>query len=154
MIKGKELKNMLKHGSTSGRAKSINDKVLHRVEFSRYIAELYGYKKGFCKDAVDVVISGIISAIENGYDVELSQVGTFFVSKINARKGAIPSIDGTYESVIKPTTYAARFRPGKTLSEAAKRIGYEKFGMNEYDKLLVDEDEEYEDDTISYNEED
>ena len=84
----------------------------------------------------------------------MSQVGTFFVSKINARKGAIPSIDGTYESVIKPTTYAARFRPGKTLSEAAKRIGYEKFGMNEYDKLLVDEDEEYKDDTISYSEED
>lgn len=152
MIKGKELKNMLKHGSTSGRAKSINDKVLHRVEFSRYIAELYGYKKGFCKDAVDVVISGIVSAIENGYDVELSQVGTFFVSKIKARKGAIPNIDGTCELVVKPTTYAVRFRPGKTLIEAAKRNGYEKFGFNEYDELLFDHDED-EDDIDAFSDE-
>lgn len=65
----------------NGSAKSINNRTLHRVEFANYIADLYGYKKGFCKDAVDVVIAGLLSAIENGYDVELSQVGTFLFQK-------------------------------------------------------------------------
>lgn len=128
----------------NGSAKSINDKTLHRVEFAKYIADLYGYKKGFCKDAVDVVIAGILSAIENGYDVELSQVGTFFVSRMKPRKGAIPNPDGTAELVIKPTTYVAKFRPGRSMDAAAKRCGYDKFGMNEYDELLnpVDKDED------------
>ena len=128
----------------NGSAKSINDRTLHRVEFAKYIAELYGYKKGFCKDAVDVVIAGLLSAIGEGYDVELSQVGTFFVSRMKPRKGAIPNPDGTAELVIKPTTYCAKFRPGKSMDAAAKKCGFEKFGMNEYDMLLnpVEKDED------------
>lgn len=128
----------------NGSAKSINNRTLHRVEFANYIADLYGYKKGFCKDAVDVVIAGLLSAIENGYDVELSQVGTFFVSKMNPRKGAIPNPDGTAELCIKPTTYCAKFRPGRSMDTAAKRCGFEKFGMNEYDMILnpIEKDED------------
>lgn len=134
------------------KAKSINDKKLHRVEFSRYIAETFGYKKGFCRDAVDITIAGLLHAIENGYDIELSSVGTFFVSKINARKGVIPNADGTVTEVVKPTTYRISFRAGRGLKDAAKRAGYEKFGMNDYDKLLVDEDEEDEDYSLSLDE--
>ena len=88
-----------------------------RNELEDQVASLMGRGKVVAHDAVNAVLGVIEAAIARGEEVRLAGFGSFAVSVRGASTGRNPR---TGEALAIPEKRVVKFRPGRTLKDAAQ----------------------------------
>jgi DNA-binding protein HU-beta len=81
------------------------------------LASKTGMTKKAAADALEAILSTIVSSLQKGDKVTLTGFGTFEVRSRKARTGRNPQ---TGEEITIPARNVAAFRAGKALKEAVK----------------------------------
>ena len=89
---------------------------MNKGDLVNKVSEVLKSKKD-AQAAVDVVLSSITQALENGESVSLIGFGTFKVAERKARKGRNPQ---TGEEIFIAASKVPKFVAGKALKEAVK----------------------------------
>ncbi len=86
---------------------------MNKTELINAMAEKAGLTKNDARKALDAFIDTTVAELKNGNKISIIGLGTFSVSKRNARVGKNPS---TGEAINIPAKNVARFKAGKNLA--------------------------------------
>lgn len=88
---------------------------MNKSKLIELVAEKTDSTKVQSERILDATLEAIQEALQNGDEVKLVGFGTFSKTSRKSRKGRNPK---TGASVKIPSSYVARFKPGKDLKEA------------------------------------
>ena len=86
---------------------------MNKTELTAKIAESAGLSKVDAKKALDATLAAIVEAVKAGDKVTLIGVGTFAVTKRDARKGINPQ---TKKTISIPAKKVVKFKAGADLA--------------------------------------
>lgn len=86
---------------------------MNKTELINAMAEKAGLTKNDARKALDAFIDTTVAELKNGNKISIIGLGTFSVSKRNARVGKNPS---TGEAINIPAKNVAKFKAGKNLA--------------------------------------
>ena len=86
---------------------------MNKTELINAMAEKAGLTKNDARKALDAFIDTTVAELINGNKISIIGLGTFSVSKRNARVGKNPS---TGEAINIPAKNVAKFKAGKNLA--------------------------------------
>jgi DNA-binding protein HU-beta len=91
---------------------------MHKKEFIKYIAEKNDIKQTEASKAINLFLEGVMSALEEGKDINLVGFGSFTTYE----RGEYPGRNvRTGEVITVPASKKPRFKPGKKFKDVVNK---------------------------------